>query len=294
MTISAPNPALMRGAPAGQAPEAGPGGRADPLSLLRYLSSNDRLIVSMLAEHQVLTTQQICDLAFSGLDTAQRRLLSLVRRQVLDRFRWRVPVGSQPWHYTLGVAGTALAAAERGTEPPRPAQLQQRCLRLATSPRLAHLVGVNGFFCSLARHARQHPGSGLDAWWSERRCGEVYGEVVRPDAYGVWSEGERSVEFFLEHDTGSEPLSRVAAKLDAYAELALAGGPRHPVLIWLATAAREANLQQRLAEHRPPHPVATASRELAEARGISPAGALWLVPGSPRRERLVGLGPAER
>ena len=282
------------GGPAASASPSGPArsGSADLLGVVRSLTERDRFCVSVLAEHQVLTTTQLAQLCFPGLDVAQRRLLRLTRLGVLDRFRWHALVGSEAWHYTLGPVGAALAAAGRGADPPRPAELRRRALRLAASPRLAHLLGVNGFFCALGAQARSQTDTALVSWWSERRCAEHYGELVRPDAHGVWEEGGRQVGFFVEYDTGTEPLSRVAAKLCGYTELAAAGGPRHPVCIWLGSAAREAHLRRVLAE-RPHHvTVATASAELAAACGTGPAGPVWLPVDTERRRRLVYLaGP---
>lgn len=267
-----------------------PAGRVlDPLVVLRSLTDRDRRLVTVLAEHQVLTTNQITQLAFPGLDVAQRRLLRLTRLGVLDRFRWHALVGSEAWHYTLGVTGAALVAAERGVEAPKPADLRRRSLRLAASPRLPHLLGVNGWFCALAGHARTHPGTALLDWWSERRCAEQYGELVRPDGYGVFAEDGRQVEFFIEYDTGSEPLGRLAAKLPGYGELAAAAGPDHRVLLWLQSTTREAHLHRHFADHTPACPVATAAAELAAAFDTGPAGPVWLVPGSERRRRLVEL-----
>ncbi len=68
----------------------------------------------------------------------------------------------------------------------------------------------------------------MGAWWSERRCAAEWGDFVRPDAYGVWEEGGDRVEFFVEHDTGTETLARVAAKLDGYRDLAEAEGAARP------------------------------------------------------------------
>lgn len=50
----------------------------------------------------------------------------------------------------------------------------------------------------------------------------VYG--VRPDGYGYWVQHRRALGFFLEHDTGTERLSRAADKLTRYAGSAT--GPR--------------------------------------------------------------------
>ena len=284
------------GGPAASAPPSSVGSRlgSDPLGVVRSLTARDRFVVSVLAEHQVLTTAQLAQLCFGRLDLAQRRLLRLVRLGVLDRFRWHALVGSEAWHYTLGPAGAAIDAAGRGVEAPRAAELRRRALRLAASPRLAHLLGVNGFFCALAQAARHQPGSALVSWRSERRCAELYGTLVRPDAAGIYQEGGQQVGFFVEHDTGSEPLARVAAKLAGYAELRTAGGPRHPVCFWLPSTAREAHLRRLLAEHPGPVQVATASAELADALSTGPAGVIWLPVGAGRRRRLAGLADPRR
>ena len=213
---------------------------------MRVLTDRDRWLVALLAEHQVLTTSQITELAFPSLDVAQRRLLKLAGLGVLDRFRWHTMIGSQTWHYTLGQLGSHLVAAMRGVDPPRPAEHRRRIERLAANPRLGHLLGVNGLFTALAAHARTDPSATLAAWWSEQRCAQRYGELIRPDGYGRWTQAGRTVAFFCEYDTGTEPLTRVTAKLPGYADLTTGGGPNHPVLIWLPSGRRETNLRAAL------------------------------------------------
>ncbi|MHB1800180.1 MAG: replication-relaxation family protein [Actinomycetes bacterium] len=269
----------------------GGGAPADPLAVLGYLTDRDRWLLDVLAEHQVLTTGQLTALAFPRSDVAQRRLLKLARLGVLDRFRWHVPRGSQSWHYTLGIVGETLVAAARGVEAPRPAQHRARIIRLATNPRLPHLLGVNELFTSLAAHARTHPGTGLDAWWSEQHCARRCAPFAHPDGYGRWTDGTRSLRFFLEYDTGTEPLTRVTAKLPGYADLATAGGPSCPVLLWLPTARREANLHAALAAPPPNVTVVTTSAELADALGCGPAGPIWLAHAGQHRRSLADLGP---
>ena len=57
-----------------------------------------------------------------------------------------------------------------------------RALSWAASQRLGHLLGVNGFFTSLAGAGRASGGtSALTEWWSERRCAAEFGGIVRPD-----------------------------------------------------------------------------------------------------------------
>jgi hypothetical protein len=257
---------------------------------LARLTERDRRLLAVLADHQVLTTSQVCELAFPSLKVAQRRLLQLHRVRLVDRFRWHLAVGSQAWHCTLGPAGAALLAAGRGTERPSPAQLRRRQLQLAANPRLSHLLGVNGIFTALTSHARKAPDCALDAWWSERQRAHHYGQLVRPDGYGTWTQQGRRIDFFIEYDTGTEPLNRLVAKLAGYNDLATAGGPHPPILFWFPTTRREANARAALQRSSHNNLVATASTDLRRALKTGPAGPVWLPTGSPYRHRLIDIG----
>jgi Replication-relaxation len=263
-------------------------------SLAGRLTDRDRAIIRLLFEHRVFTTGQLAQLFFDSHDRAEHRLKQLTDAAVLARFRpyTRHGEGSAPYHYVLGPAGAAVLAAEQETTVGRLGYRADKALELAHSQRLAHTAGVNGFFTALAAAARrQRPGhAALAAWWSERRCHEQWGRVVRPDGYGRWQEAGREVDFFLEYDRGSEPLDRLAAKLVAYGELADATGIPTQVLFWLPSAGREASVRQALARAgrwgRVRFVVATASPTLE----FGPAEAAWLPLGQtwPRR-RLIDL-----
>jgi Replication-relaxation len=82
--------------------------------LATRLTSRDRQLCRLLAEHRVLTSHQLTELAFNHLDTAEDRLRTLTTLEVLDRFRPRRDTGSAPYHYVLGPLGAALLAAEQG------------------------------------------------------------------------------------------------------------------------------------------------------------------------------------
>jgi hypothetical protein len=260
---------------------------ADLALLAGRLTDRDRQLCRLLHEHRVLTTSQLRDLAFGSLNVAQHRLVALARLGVLERFRpvWPHGGGSAPWHYVLGPAGAAVLAAEHATTPAQLGYRRDRVLAIAHSQRLAHQVGVNGLFTALAARARRHPDAELLAWLSERACAERWGHVVRPDGYGHWRDPAGEVDFFLEYDTGTEPLERLLAKVHAYTELATATEIDTPVLFWLPGPGREAALHQAL--RRPAITLATAAARLAG----HPAGQVWLVAGQagPRRT-LAGLG----
>lgn len=267
----------------------GAAGRVTALAVAAELSRitpRDRLILDLLADHQTLTTGQLTEAAFGTIGRARVRLTTLHRRDILDRFRHYQRPGSQAWRWVLGPLGAAIVAAGRGEPLPRPAAVRDATARLATSPMLGHLLGVNGFFVALMAHARTDDSVRLLRWWNEARCREAAGNLVRPDGHGVWAVSGRRVSFWLEHDTGTEALRRVVVgKLDGYAHLA---GTRWalPVLFWLPTATREANLHTLLTGAPAAVTVATASADYATGAG-GPAARVWHVPGRPGRVRLA-------
>ena len=269
---------------------SGGGGRsaADRLvALAGRLTGRDRDLCRLLAEHRVLTTPQLVDLAFGSRNAAEHRLALLHRLGVVDRFRPHRTPGSAPYHYLLGPLGAALLAARTEQDPAQVGYRRDRTLALAHSQRLQHLLGVNGFFTSLVRAARGHPDAALEVWWSEQRCAARWGRLVRPDGYGRWREHRQRVDFFLEYDRGSEAPQRLVGKLVGYLELAHASEIATPLLLWLPTPAREATARQALAGTS--LPVATATPHPDQP----PAGPVWLpLHASGPRRRLVQLASA--
>src|SRR5215470_14549641 len=106
------------------------------LELWSRVTARDRWLLSMLAEHRVLTTTQVAVAAFGSERVARARLLAAEGGVEL---KWRRD-------HALGV----LAA---GTLP--------------------HTVGVNGVGIGLVAYARGCAGARLVAWWGERRTGEA-------------------------------------------------------------------------------------------------------------------------
>lgn len=242
-------------------------------ALARRFTPRDRALCGVLFDHRVLATGQVLDYCFTNATTARHRLAALHRMRVLDRFRpFRPvrPVGSAPWHWVLDTLGVEVVTADRGIDLPRPAAYHARALALADSQRLAHLLGVNGLFCSLARWARSEHDAELAEWWPERRCMSEWGQVVRPDSFGVLRHGDRVVEFFVEYDAGTETLARLAAKLAGYANLVRATGWSPWVAFWLPSPRREAEARKMLSS--PVVAVATGAAGL----GADPGGPAWL------------------
>ncbi|MEV7012685.1 replication-relaxation family protein [Streptosporangium sp. NPDC051022] len=258
--------------------------RFTPLVLAQLaarLTFRDRRLLRLVKEQRVLTSPQIAQIAFDTDDAARKRLLALHHMGVLDRFRPILPpgMGTAPYHYVLGPAGAAVLASEDGVDVTACGYRRDRVLSIAYSQRLAHTVGTNGFGADLYGFARRHTDAELVTWWPENRCASVWGDTVRPDAYGRWRQDEYTVDFFLEYDTGSEPLDRVVRKLDGYATLSQATQLVTPVLFWVQGGRREANLRRKLVHH-PAHmfvPIATGSPSaLVGPVDDGPAGEKWL------------------
>lgn len=280
----------------------------DPvLRVQSQLTDRDHVLLAWLADHGVLTSFQLAYALFPSLDYAQERLRKLVRLRVLDRFRPQKPDGgSYPYHYVLAQLGVEIVSAQRGADLPRRDQARRRRWHLTNRANLPHLLGTNGFFTALAGYARTHSGCALARWWPAAHCQQMgafaedsddvhirtYTPTARPDGHGIWSEGGRSVAFFLEFDTGTErPLSRLADKLDGYANLARVTGRVWPVLFWLPSTARERHLHQAFTESGVRYPAATAVHGDGAA---NPAEAVWWLhrrPGAP--VRLVDLSKAD-
>ena len=254
------------------------------IKVVRRLTARDRFLCHVLYDHQVLLTAQVTDLCFGNVITAQHRLSTLVGLRVLDRFRHFRQQGSEPYHYVLDAMGVEIVAADRGIEVSRAEARRLRSLALTDSQRLAHLIGVNGLFCQVARSARRDRDVTLSEWWSERRCANGWGAVVRPDGFGTLVGPKGRVEFLVEVDRGTEPLKRLAEKLTGYADLVRATGWSPWVCFAFPSPRREAEAR-RVLDH-PSLRIATTVEGIGDGAG----GQTWLLIGStgPRR-RLIDL-----
>lgn len=256
----------------------------DPLADLRRLSARDRLTLSWLAEHYVLSTDQIAAALFPSLRSAQERLTVLHRIGAVSRYAFvRTATSTGSYRYTLGPLGVLLHP-DAYTDPDNPAakpprtHLERRA-RILRSSRLEHLLGANQFFIDLHAHAR-HTGGNMQVlrWWSEHHATAAFRSAlsqIRPDGHGIWRADGTEVGFFLEHDRDTEKIATVIQKLVQYEKLANDRGIRYPVLFWVPDRRREANLLRHLSGVRLPIPVATA------VHSTDPAGPRWAMPGDP-------------
>lgn len=218
------------------------------------VTSRDRWLLSLLFEHQVLTTEQITALAFPSEHASRHRLVHLQRMGVLDRFRPISREARASYHYMIGPVGVQLLAAERSIDPKELRYDRNRIRAMSESPLLHHRIGVNSFFAQLSTIHRLRPNLRLDDWWSERQCTREWGRDVQPDGYGVLVVAKHRLPFFLEYDRGTETTERVVAKLNAYRAFSFG-----TVLFWFLTPARERNFLRRARGHSTPFAVANSS-----------------------------------
>jgi hypothetical protein len=242
--------------------------------LAARLTARDRWLLELLREHRLFTTTQITKLAFGSTSAATHRMLALWQLRAVERFRPFLVAGSAPLHYVLGPAGAAVLAAARGQTVASYRYRADQALAIAHSRTLTHQIGVNDIFTDLIAHARTHPEAALEAWWPEHRCARTWGKTVRPDGYGRWHEHGHQVDFFVEYDTGSEPLHRLTHKIGDYTELAdITGITTTPVLFILPNPVRERHLHG-LALTTSGPPIATTNTDTLATCG-GPAGPAW-------------------
>ena len=250
------------------------------------LEPRDYVLAHLLDQHRFLTTDQITAILYTSPRTCRNRLDVLRSIGFID---WFMPVhprlGRLPVHWVPGpLSARYVALYENLPAPSSRALRAARDAHASAATRIGHLVhadGANQFFIDLLTHARHHPPARLTRWWSAARAEKKTNLKIRPDGHGVWTDSDREVAFFLEHDTGTMSHPARAAKLPGYLALQ-EEGPDWPVLFWLPTSTVETNLHRHLAGETSGVVVATAARDHAADHG-GPAGPVWKVVGNGRR-----------
>ena len=264
--------------------------RLGRLERLRRFTPRDHQLLRWLAEHYILSTDQIGAALFPSRRSARLRLAVLQQLEAVSRFV-DTTTGDRQYLYTLGSLGAVVYPTQfndpnrAGARAPRTAI--ERTERIIGSRRLAHLLGTNQLFIDLVAHSRTHAGVRLARWWSEQHATAVFARAgVQPDGHGVWVAGGAEVGFFLEHDNGTEALGTVLKKLRGYAQLA-AYGPRYPVLLRVPGRRRERHLLDALSGVPTAMPVATG------IHGEHPAGPCWTLASDPGPRRWLHELPSD-
>jgi Replication-relaxation len=261
------------------------------LRVQSHLTDRDHVLLGWLADHGVLTSFQIAHALYPSIDFAQKRLRKLIAIGVIARFRPQKPDGgSYPYHYVLDQLGVDVVAAQRGDELPRRDQAKRRRWYLTNRANLPHLLGVNQFFVDLAGYARTRSDTALERWWPASRCQQpgafrdpgqqdphvwLYKPAVRPDGHGIWHERDWRVPYFLEYDTGAEPLGTLVDKITGYENLAHVYDRVWPVLFDLHSPIRERHLHHQLSTAGIRYPVATSARDDNLRTGRCVAEDVW-------------------
>lgn len=256
--------------------------------LVQRLTDRDFALIDLLGRHKVLTIDQITDLLFTTTRFARERVTVLVELDVVTRWRRAARPGSQAYRHSLGYTGAYLHAAATGAPEPRPTAFDRRTADLIASTRLDHHLGVNAFFARLTRATRHCADLDLTEWLSEAEAGALTGGLVRPDGAGTLTTPAGPLEFWFEHDRGTETMHRLAGQVERYRDR-LPGLDR-ALLIELTNPAREDHLHDALAEVRPHFTVATATTDRAE----NPAASVWRVlhrPGLLRLDQMIAGQP---
>jgi DNA-binding CsgD family transcriptional regulator len=269
------------------------------LQLSHRLTPRDLHLAGLLAEHRTLTTAQITAQLFTHPGTARNRLRQLREIGFLDRFTHRTPDGARVTCWVSGLLAARYAALADDRPAPTPRAVRTAQDRILANPQLDHLLGVNQFFTDLITHARTHSGARLTRWWSAERTAATYAGRIHPDGHGLWataaqtpdaddtgdggdtggSDGRSaaaSLGFWVEHDTGSMPVTRLVRKLQAYRALQERGGPCCAVLLWLPSRTREGHVHEALSRTGDHGDLVVATGVHDRGRG-DPAGTSWLM-----------------
>lgn len=219
----------------------------DDLIDYHHLTPRDEQLLTWLAEHYVLTADQITTALFPSPDSARRRLLALSKIDAVDRIWSTQPTGHLTMYCTLGTLGMRLhpSAYNRRDDlrirPPR--EIDERPYWVTTSPRMTRLHAVNTFFTDLAGHARHNPGTRLNNWWPSHKIADITRIHSYADGHATWTVGDTTTRFFFHHVRGNEPVLHTVAKIQDYRQITRTG--RHDiVLVHLPTRKREAIIQE--------------------------------------------------
>ena len=209
---------------------------------LLNLTERDREILGRLAEHEPLSSSELCLLFFTGERSARLRLSHLEDNGLLQRVypaRSRRGGGTEALWFLSAAGRRAIGAPQR-----RPPGL--------SIPDLEHRRAVTHFFCHLVKRSLGSEDEGLWSWLGERSAERALGGAIRPDGFGRYLLPGGEVIFYLELDRGTEPGRRVADKLRRYPP-ALANDAKREfvnVLLVCGSGGRLANL----ARHAPAGP----------------------------------------
>lgn len=177
------------------------------------LTDRDFAIIDALGRFGVMTTAQIGAIWFPSARVANVRLGTLIELGVLTRTR--LP-RSGAWRYALNWTGQVVHALRRGERPPSRAEAEWTVQRRFLSPTRSHDDGAVEAVAALHLACRLHGGVRVTEWLSEAEASVEF-QGLRPDAaFTLETDHGRRLTAWYEHDTGTETLDRLAAKITTY------------------------------------------------------------------------------
>jgi Replication-relaxation len=167
----------------------------------------DRDLLDRLAQHEPLSTSELCLLFFTNARVCRRRLVKLETHDLLTRvYPARTKRGGRSealWFLSTNGRRTIGAPARR---PPG-----------LSIPDLEHRRDVARFFLALIQRSLTRHDEGLYTWLGEQQAQQQgTGPMVRPDGYGRYLLTSGEIAFYVELDRGTEHAGRLKTKLDAY------------------------------------------------------------------------------
>jgi hypothetical protein len=193
-------------------------GKKPPLKV----TERDQLLLTKLAEYRVLSTDQIRYLCFPSVNRARKRMVHLYRHGFVSRFAPPVQHGdgSSQFLYRITRKGMGLLA---GISAGR-----IRIPRGATASQSDHALRINDVRISLVLASRTQDDLAINFWKSDRDVKitvpvtlthRLVHVPVIPDAFFGLRIQDKDLNYLLEVDRGTAPLTRIQTKLEAYLTL---------------------------------------------------------------------------
>jgi hypothetical protein len=150
--------------------------------------------------------------------TAQQKLFRLYSAGYLDRVR---TIDSPNFPYFYFITEMTAEKLSKQLELPLEGMLVRGGSKIRKLPYnlISHTKGVNDFFCNLLSQSRNSDHGILYKWLNSRECRfsiPQTGEILVPDGYGEFINGEKTNYFFFEYDRQTESMERLMAKMLKY------------------------------------------------------------------------------
>ena len=181
------------------------------------LGDREFALLLALAEHNVLSTEQIQMLFFNSQRRCQQVLFDLRSRGFINTFCWRSSRAREVDRHYLAPAGAQVLARHLGCGTRDLGDVPAD--DAAAAKRMAHRSGVNAFFCGIVSQTLTRAVYGLECWTDEHKVTTAFGEV-QPDGFGRLLHPGGATEFYFEYDLSTEHRRSLIDKFAKYLRVA--------------------------------------------------------------------------